>query len=209
MKKVLAFRPPQAVGYAIPSKTKSSGIATYRSAWHVAPALRRARPLQPWLQSPATHDIMRFHLPLSSSGRCLQWHEPASVAHVPVRVLVVDDHHDTAEVLATVFGLEHYDTTIANNGRSALKSADAFQPDVILLDITLPDISGVEVARTLRSQGYKGAIIAVTALGYDKDVIQYEQAGFDGFCQKPVDIEELIQLVHDLSHRRPSDSGPH
>jgi DNA-binding response OmpR family regulator len=152
---------------------------------------------------------MRFHPALSSSNRCLKWHAPAGAAHVPVRVLVVDDHHDTADVLATVFTLENCETTIANTGRNALASEAAFHPDVILLDITLPDISGVDVARALRARGYRGGLIAVTALGYEKDVTTYEQAGFDGFCQKPVDIDELVRLVHDLSGDTTSGTGPH
>jgi len=114
-----------------------------------------------------------------------------------VRVLVVDDNIDAATSLSYVLALAGYQVSIAHDGIRALEIADQLRPNVVLLDIGLPGISGYEVGRRLRAQpwGTGLLLIAVTGWGQDTDRAKTLEAGFDEHLIKPIDPETLLQRI--------------
>jgi PAS domain S-box-containing protein len=122
--------------------------------------------------------------------------EPVSVCSGR-RVLVVDDNRDAAETLGVLLRTWDLDVRLAYDGPSALKSADSFQPEVILLDIGLPGMDGYEVARQVRRRPglERPLLIALTGYGQESDRRRSHEAGFDRHIVKPVDPEQLMALV--------------
>jgi signal transduction histidine kinase len=113
------------------------------------------------------------------------------------RVLVVDDNGDAAESLALLLRLAGHEARVAHDGPGALKEAEAFPPDAVLLDIGLPGMDGYEVARRLRRlEGARSAtLVAVTGYGQDDDLRRSKEAGFDHHLIKPVDPSTLYDLL--------------
>jgi CheY-like chemotaxis protein len=126
--------------------------------------------------------------------------EPEKVAALgagSVRILVVDDNVDAADSLAQLLGMTGYQTQVAYEGVSALELAELLRPAVVLLDIGLPNLSGHEVARRLRSQpwGLAVKLIALTGWGSEDDRRKSREAGFDEHLTKPVDPDALLGLL--------------
>jgi len=112
------------------------------------------------------------------------------------RILVVDDNEDVANCVAEVLRLMGHDVRAAYNGRAALAAASEAPPDVMLLDIVMPGMSGFEVARQVRLQHGPGVVlIALTAFGQDAARQMSREAGFDQHLMKPVDMERLKKLL--------------
>jgi PAS domain S-box-containing protein len=113
------------------------------------------------------------------------------------RVLVADDNRDAADTLGLLLELYGHEVRIAHSGNAALEVAHSFRPDVALLDIAMPDLSGYEVARTLRGNGHCPDImlIALTGYGQDGDKERAQEAGFDHHLTKPVDPSKLEALI--------------
>jgi signal transduction histidine kinase/ActR/RegA family two-component response regulator len=116
------------------------------------------------------------------------------------RVLVVDDNDDAAEMLALMLQNASYDTTKASDGPSALAAAEAWTPDVVILDIGLPGMSGYEVARELRRRSHSRRLelIALTGWGSYEDKQKAIDAGFDVHLTKPVDADKLYGALADF-----------
>jgi len=114
-----------------------------------------------------------------------------------VSVLVVDDNRDAADALSRVLTLAGYQTEVAYEAAEALAIAASQHPDVVLLDIGLPDMSGHEVARRLRAEPWGAGmqLIAITGWGQEDDRRKSREAGFDEHLTKPVDPELLIGLI--------------
>lgn len=113
------------------------------------------------------------------------------------RVLVIDDNTDSAETMASVLSMLNYTTSTADSGLAGLKAVTEFSPDVVLLDIGLPDVDGYEVARRIR-KGPRGAhilLVAVTGWGQADDINAAKEAGFDQHLTKPVDFEKLTSVL--------------
>ncbi|MEO5882494.1 MAG: response regulator [Caldimonas sp.] len=121
----------------------------------------------------------------------------------PKRILVVDDHRDGAESMAALLMLQGHEVRMAHDGESALAVADAFRPEVMLLDIGLPLISGYEVCRRLREQpwGRQIAVVALTGWGDPDAVKKGEAAGFDRHLVKPVEEAVLVSTLAGLPPR--------
>jgi PAS domain S-box-containing protein len=115
----------------------------------------------------------------------------------PRRVLVVDDNVDAAESLAMLLRIDGHEVRPVYDGTAALEAARTFRPEVILLDIGLPGISGYEVARRLRREPglEKAFLVALTGYGQDDDRIQSQEAGFDTHLVKPADPTALQELL--------------
>jgi PAS domain S-box-containing protein len=115
------------------------------------------------------------------------------------RILIVDDNVDAAESLAMLLSLTGHDTQQAHDGLKALEAAEAFRPDVVLLDIGLPGLNGYEVARKIRAQLWGGSmvLVAVTGWGQENDRRKSREAGFNVHIVKPVDCEALLKLLDD------------
>jgi signal transduction histidine kinase/PleD family two-component response regulator len=123
--------------------------------------------------------------------------EPSPVR--PLRVLLVDDHKDSAESLATVLRLQGQEVNLAHDGPSALAAAQAFRPEVVLLDIGLPGMDGYQVAQRLRERTdfQEIMLIALTGYGQEEDRRRSLAAGFNYHLVKPVDHELLGQILRD------------
>jgi len=122
---------------------------------------------------------------------------PAVVASQPRRVLVVDDNSDTATSLATLLRLAGHDTYTASEGHEALASAEMWQPDVILLDLGLPNLSGYDVCRRIRQRPWakNAVVVAVTGWGAPEDRRKSAEAGFDAHLLKPPDYPALMRVI--------------
>lgn len=116
------------------------------------------------------------------------------------RILVVDDLADSALSLALVCELYGAEAKAASDGREALALAAEFRPDVVLMDISMPNMDGYEAARRLRAQHWekKPVLIALTGWGRPGDIDNARAAGFDGHLLKPVEAEALIALISQL-----------
>ena len=121
------------------------------------------------------------------------------MAPMPCRVLVVDDNVDAARTMAMLLELEGYQVECAFDGQQALDCVRDRPPDALLLDIGLPRLDGLEVARRLRAQSGEAArkrlLVAVSGYGRDQDRAQALQAGFDLHFTKPADPEQLLQVL--------------
>jgi len=148
---------------------------------------------------------VRLPILLSPASKPEEAPEPptASPAKEGMRVLVVDDNTDSADILAKLLEMSDHDVRTAYTGPAALEAAAAYAPDVVLLDIGLPGINGYEVARRLRLlPGLKAiTIIAMTGYGQDADRQLAREAGFDSHLTKPVDFREVSELMATLVGR--------
>ncbi|HEX7038012.1 MAG TPA: PAS domain S-box protein [Pseudomonadales bacterium] len=119
----------------------------------------------------------------------------------PRRVLVVEDNPDTAATLATLLDMAGHETRVAHDGAAAVEMAEAFRPDVVLLDLGLPKMDGIEVCRWLRRQpwGRKLTVAALTGWGQEADRRRTLEAGFDEHLVKPVGPEAVLALVASVS----------
>ncbi|HZJ70390.1 MAG TPA: PAS domain S-box protein [Planctomycetota bacterium] len=111
------------------------------------------------------------------------------------RVLIVDDNCDAADSLAMLLRLGRHEVLAVSSGREALEAVRGFRPDLVLLDIGLPDLDGYEVARRLRAAGYQATLAAVTGFGQVEDRDRARLAGFDHHLVKPVDPKALQSLL--------------
>jgi len=131
---------------------------------------------------------------------------PAKAKAKARRVLVVDDNQDAADSLAMLLGVRGEEVRIAYDGAKALEVERDFKPDVVLLDIGLPAVSGYDVAERIRQKrGDKVLIVAITGWGQEKDLRRAEDAGIDHHFTKPVDFEALVALIERAApSRRPA-----
>jgi two-component system CheB/CheR fusion protein len=119
------------------------------------------------------------------------------------RVLVVDDNVDSAEAIGKLLQLKGHDLRCAFDGVSAVTIARQFEPHLILLDISLPDIGGYEVLRRLREQcgASQPVVAAVTGFGQPEDRRRTQEAGFDHHVVKPFGPEVLMALIESLQQK--------
>jgi PAS domain S-box-containing protein len=115
----------------------------------------------------------------------------------PHRILVADDNADAATALVTLLEMLGHDARMAGDGEEAFAVADAFRPEVILLDIGMPRANGYDVCRRIRAQewGRTLLIVALTGWGQAGDKLQSERAGFDAHLVKPADIADIELLL--------------
>jgi len=116
------------------------------------------------------------------------------------RLLIVDDHRENADTLATLLASLGHEVTTAYDGRKAIELAQQIHPEAVLLDIGLPGMNGYEVARVLKSapQGAHTFLIAVSGYGQDEDRRRSREAGFDYHLVKPVDPAQLGEIIDSL-----------
>ncbi len=122
-------------------------------------------------------------------------------ADVPAaRILVVDDNYPSAMTLSWAMEANGHEVHTCYNGRDAVEAARTFHPDVVLLDIGMPVMNGLEACRAMRAEPGtdEALIIAQTAWGDDKSKAETKAAGFNFHIVKPIDLDEVERLV---SHR--------
>lgn len=117
---------------------------------------------------------------------------------LPKRVLIVDDHVDTVTSAVELFRAHGYEAKGCYSGRDAIRSVQEYDPDAVIMDISMPDISGWEVARRIRERapGKRPLLIAIT--GEYKgaaDLIYSKMSGFDHYILKPADPDKLVELI--------------
>lgn len=124
---------------------------------------------------------------------------PAPAPSAP-RILLVDDNVDASLILSMSLQLEGFAVERRASGQAALEQTPSWQPQAILLDISMPGMDGYETCRQLREQpgGQGVVIIALTGYGGEQDRSRSQEAGFDWHLIKPVDLTRLTTLLKEL-----------
>lgn len=151
------------------------------------------------VESPGENQGSTFtvHLPLSVAP--LARESDVSVVHPEsTRILVVDDNETAAYGLKRLLEHHGHNVQTAFTGSEALGIVPHFKPEFILLDIGLPDMSGYDVSKTLRSSGFDHRIVALTGFGQESDVRHSQQSGFDRHLVKPASINDVLATIADL-----------
>ncbi|UVS81273.1 response regulator transcription factor [Actinokineospora sp. UTMC 2448] len=117
------------------------------------------------------------------------------------RILVVDDEPHLADLVATALRYDGFDTTTAGTAREALSKVGAFAPDLVVLDVRLPDGSGFDACRALRGRGVDTPVLFLTALDSPADKVTGLTAGGDDYLAKPFSLDELVARVRAILRR--------
>jgi PAS domain S-box-containing protein len=125
------------------------------------------------------------------------------------KILVVDDNADAALSLSTLLTVSGHTTLAAHDGVSALEAAKQHRPDVVLLDIGLPQMNGREVCRRLRELPWGDDLVVIAVTGWDDEPQAWMEAGFDAHLVKPPAYEELAGLLSSLPAIRASAARSH
>ncbi|MDQ3877971.1 MAG: response regulator [Actinomycetota bacterium] len=122
------------------------------------------------------------------------------------RVLVVDDNPDIRLLVSTILEDEGYQVQVAIDGRDALRILETENPDVIVLDVMMPEMDGYSVLRQLRATGRaaKSRVLMLTAKNNEADWLRGYQSGANQYLTKPFDPDELIAAVEKLLRMDPS-----
>ena len=128
------------------------------------------------------------------------------------RILVVDDNVDAAESLSRMLRLQDHEVVVAHDGEAALSAAERLHPEIVLLDIGMPGMDGLEVARRIRqrTEEPQPLLVATTGFGQAADRRRIAAAGFDHHLIKPLNPGELQELVRGAGSQRTrsNDHGP-
>jgi two-component system OmpR family response regulator len=119
----------------------------------------------------------------------------------PVRVLVVDDETALTELLSMALRYEGWEVQTAANGTRAIKIAREFEPDLVVLDIMMPDLNGLDVLRRLRSADPHVPVLFLTAMDAVEDRVAGITAGGDDYVTKPFSLEEVVARLRGLLRR--------
>ncbi|MEV6842235.1 response regulator transcription factor [Actinoplanes sp. NPDC051411] len=147
---------------------------------------------------------------LTDSRSSLTLSEPPARA---ARVLVVDDEPNISALLSATLRLVEFDVRVADSGHGALVAVEEFDPDLVVLDVMLPDLDGLAVARRLRSTGRQVPVLFLTARDAVEDRISGLSAGADDYVTKPFSLEEVVLRIRAILRRTqpeldaPADSG--
>ena len=115
-------------------------------------------------------------------------------------ILIVEDDENTADMVLSLLGDTGFRTSAVADGSAALESITSSPPDLILLDLNLPDIDGMEVLRRVRDHSFI-PVIVISGYGKEYDKVQALEAGADDYLGKPFSPEELIARIHTLLRR--------
>lgn len=113
----------------------------------------------------------------------------------PSRVLIIDDNRTAADTLATLIRLLGHEVMTAYDGITGVQAALAFRPELILLDLVMPNIDGFAVARALRSLSLNARIVALTAFTQPAFLEVADEVGFDSILSKPATADQLAKLL--------------
>lgn len=122
------------------------------------------------------------------------------------RILVVDDEPQITRVLRTGLSSQGYDIRVANDGETALEIMKDWTPDLVVTDLSMPNMDGLELCRRLRV-GSKIPIIVLSVRGEERTKVQALDAGADDYITKPFGIEELLARVRASLRRAPAENG--
>lgn len=136
------------------------------------------------------HKLHRQHENVSTESKA-----PNAAAPVTKRVLIVDDNSDAADMMEILLKKKGFTTRKAYDGRGGICAAVDFNPEIVLLDLGLPDIDGYEVVKTLKEKLGKRLYIALSGWGQEEDLNRSKAAGFDHHLVKPVDFKTIEDLI--------------
>jgi two-component system OmpR family response regulator len=122
------------------------------------------------------------------------------------RVLVVDDEEYITDLLSTSLRFQGFEVATASGGHQALALVGSFQPELILLDVNLPDIDGFEVCRRLRADGDLVPVIFLTAQDTKRDLLNGFTKGGDDYMTKPFSLEEVVARIRAVLRRAGTSS---
>ncbi|MEV0006019.1 response regulator transcription factor [Micromonospora sp. NPDC050980] len=132
----------------------------------------------------------------------------AIVSDRRTRVLVVDDEENIRALLSATLRLVEFDVRVAGGGHEALTMAEEFDPDLVVLDVMLPDLDGFQVARRLRGAGAGVPVLFLTARGTVEDRISGLTVGADDYVTKPFSLEEVVLRIRAILRRSRADDAP-
>ena len=121
----------------------------------------------------------------------------------PIRVVVVDDEDALSDLLTMALRYEGWEVRAAATGQEALRAIREHKPDVVVLDIMLPDLDGIEVLQRLRAEGEEVPVLFLTAKDAIADRVTGLTVGGDDYVTKPFSLEELIARLRALLRRSP------
>lgn len=124
-------------------------------------------------------------------------HESISGGFSQRRLLIIDDNMDSADSLSVLLRMMSHDVMTLYSGRGAVEQAIRFRPDVVLCDIAMPDVSGLDVARQLKANvaTSRMMLVAITGYGRPEDIVLARRSGFDAHLVKPVDLNKISALL--------------
>ncbi|MEY2469196.1 MAG: two-component system, OmpR family, response regulator [Actinomycetota bacterium] len=123
------------------------------------------------------------------------------------RVLVVDDEENITFLLDSALRHFGFDVRVASNGRDAIAAVESFNPDVLLLDVMLPDLDGFEIVRRLRLDGAKVPVLFLTARDATEDKVRGLTLGGDDYVTKPFSLEEVVARIQVILRRQGASAG--
>jgi CheY-like chemotaxis protein len=126
-----------------------------------------------------------------------------------LRVLIADDNRDSADSFAILLQAQGHEVYVAYAGEDALAMGARFRPQLVLLDLAMPDIDGYEVARRIRANewGSSVTLVAVTGLGQANDLRKTRENGFDHHLVKPVEIGSLASVLRKCADEQDKGLG--
>jgi two-component system, OmpR family, response regulator len=119
----------------------------------------------------------------------------------PAKILVVDDEPNICALLAATLRLIEFEVRVASGGREALIAAEEYEPDLVVLDVMLPDLDGFQVAQRLRASGRPVPVLFLTARDAVEDRISGLTAGADDYVTKPFSLEEVVLRIRAILRR--------
>jgi two-component system, OmpR family, response regulator len=125
----------------------------------------------------------------------------------PARIVVVDDEPSITDAVATALGYEGFDVAEAHGGRDALDLVVDLRPDLVILDVMLPDLDGMTLLRRLRQDGVDVPVLFLTARDEPSDRVEGLVAGGDDYVTKPFTLAEVVARVHAILRRTRGDAG--
>jgi two-component system OmpR family response regulator len=126
---------------------------------------------------------------------------PTNAKPAPHRILVVDDEASISDLVATALRFEGFEVSTAATGNEALDAVESLRPDLVVLDVMLPDVDGFEVARRLTAKGKTVPVLFLTARDATDDKVLGLNVGGDDYVTKPFSLAELVARVHAVLRR--------
>ena len=123
------------------------------------------------------------------------------------RVLIVEDNNSIAQGLRTALESDGLEARIARDGMEGLQRIRMWEPDIIILDLMLPKLDGLDVLRTMRDEGFDTPVLILSARGDDVDKVRGFRTGADDYVTKPFSLTELMARIDALARRRAMSRG--
>jgi CheY-like chemotaxis protein len=137
-----------------------------------------------------------IHLPLAKDEAAASREAAPQASNAKRRILVVDDNKDAADSLAALLEMDGHDVKAVYTAEAGLEESDVQKPDLVLLDIGLPRMSGYEVVQRIKAAHPLMSVVALSGYGSTEDKQRAAAAGFDAHLVKPVDFDVLTRLMN-------------